>query len=1141
MEQIIITHIDGTILNLNSKENVSSVTKASQTVSFDSDTVDISIQSAKKLKFYLGDKITVYGRDYTLNIPAKEKKVSDSHFEYDIQLEGVQYDLLRASFNVNVDTTGNIIQDLNGNVLTGDIKMFLDIIVANANRIFPGKWSVGTYPSGTETKTISFSDSDTCLSVIQSLCNSDNYDTEFNISIDGSGNRTINIGQLGSLFPFVFEYGKGKGIYELTREKVSSSNIINRLFVYGGSKNIVTTKYRADVLCLPGKSKALSYIEDADSIAKYGIWEGKKIYDSIYPRRIGTITALGSSVYKFADNAMFDLNEKDSTGETKYLLSGTSAKVHFNTGKLAGYEFETTAYDHETKTFTIVKQTDENNYSFPSETLSEFQFAVGDQYVLIDVNQPQSYIDTAETDLQTSGQSFLDTYSKPRIQYSLTIDQFYLKSIMGGVSSNIFSIGDVIHIKDSDLEVDKAIRITRFSRDLINEFSYTLTISDIPVEIGTIARTVTDVKSINTIVNLNNLNDPARARQNYKASQEVLNMVFDPDGYFTDKIRPLSIETSMLSVSSKSQQFSLTNTLFQPNYLGAKNRIVYTGGTLTHQAITDSSGNSKIWAISDGDLTLTSDSAYYIYAKCSRTTGNGIMLFSTEQIKSDSDVNYYHFWIGIANSVDSATNTRLLSLTYGGTTINGRHIKTGRIQSQSGVMYVDLDTGDIQGNFRFTSGVSVNDAVSSAQSTASAAGSSAGTAQLLANAAKTQADNALTTANNIQVGGRNYIKTIIQKSGWVGNTSDIGTINYFSDYFRLTTGGNNFSAGIFRYIGDTITDSSITGKQMILSFDAYCNGGARSMTVYVDSDSSNKLYPQLTTGWKRFSIQISNFNLNSNLIITGLENSLYYFFRNFKLEIGNKATDFSLAQEDVPSALTYLASALQGSTEINGGLLATTVLLLKALNGQITAGMSGLQSDNILMWGNGTYADALAGIASTLFKKDGTFRLGNGAIQFNGSKIIIDTDNFDIDANGNVSIAGTVKTASDGVRAELSPDGAGLKFYDASNNVIGSFSWITDTDGSKMTSFNAELVRSASVYSHAGISPLGGFDHSEVAGSTLRNLQLGWQNFQQDGQTVRKVLFRALFPSWSQSASGNDSNRVSLCYDKQTGCVYLDN
>ena len=331
------------------------------------DTVEISVESANKLNFYIGDKITVIGRDYTLNTPAKERKLSERKFIYDLVFEGVQYDLLRVSYSVNVDTTSNQIQDLSGDSLTGDLKMFLDVLLSNANRVFPGKWVLGTYPTDTETKTLTFGDSDNCLSVLQSLCSEGNYNTEFSIGIAPNGVRTLNIGATGNVFLYTFQYGKGKGLYELTREKVSSSNIVTRLSVYGSSRNINTSKYRAFRLCLPGKTKGQSYLESATGIASYGVWEQTKNFEEIYPRRTGTISALGDSELKFVDSSMnFDLNEKDLSGNTLYLIPGAAAKIHFNTGNLAGYEFEITTYDHSTKTFTLRPFTDENGYTFPS-------------------------------------------------------------------------------------------------------------------------------------------------------------------------------------------------------------------------------------------------------------------------------------------------------------------------------------------------------------------------------------------------------------------------------------------------------------------------------------------------------------------------------------------------------------------------------------------------------------------------------------------------------------------------------------------------------------------------------------------------------------------------------------------------------
>ncbi len=102
------------------------------------------------------------------------------------------------------------------------------------------------------------------------------------------------------------------------------------------------------------------------------------IFDKIKPTFNGSITGLVSgSVLKFVDTKMFDLNALENDGvTTKYLLSVFPAKIHFNTGNLAGYEFDVHYYDHATHTFTLVKITDERGDVFPSESSTAFSLAL---------------------------------------------------------------------------------------------------------------------------------------------------------------------------------------------------------------------------------------------------------------------------------------------------------------------------------------------------------------------------------------------------------------------------------------------------------------------------------------------------------------------------------------------------------------------------------------------------------------------------------------------------------------------------------------------------------------------------------------------------------------------------------------------
>ena len=159
-----------------------------------------------------------------------------------------------------------------------------------------------------------------------------------------------------------------------------------------------------------------------------------------------------------------------------------------------------------------------------------------------------------------------------------------------------------------------------------------------------------------------------------------------------------------------------------------------------------------------------------------------------------------------------------------------------------------------------------------------------------------------------------------------------------------------------------------------------------------------------------------------------------------KVEKGTKATDWTPAPEDVDDAiaavdskaqaLEYLKTALtDGSTEIAGGLTMTNVLMLKNLDDDVTAGMSGLttyenKEDKVLMWGGGTYEEAYAaanndtystgnGTITTLLKKDGTGKIG--IFKISETQAVVDVPN-----QGKVII-------------DASDEGSGIIIYDSAD------------------------------------------------------------------------------------------------------------
>lgn len=693
MEQIIVRHPDGTTALLTSRARKSGVTKAEQSITLlGADTVAITVKSATPLTFQLGDQIDVYGKTYTLNQLPGIKKTGNRNFEYTLTFEGVQYELIDAQFLLPDDTVLDS--------FTGDLEDFLGILIGNLTRVYPGKWVLGVFPANTEFKTLTYTEKN-CLEVLQDLC--EQYSTEFEIT-QANGVRSLNIKMAGVNFPYTFRYGRTGGLYELTRQNINSKNVVTRLYVYGGSSNL-GDKYRYTRLCLPGKAKNASYIEDAAAIAAYGLKENTKIFDDIKPERYGEVTAAGSAYYAFKDATMnFDLNEKDSAGNTKWLIDGVNAKVKFTTGNLAGYEFDVHKYDHATKEIQVVPFTDENGMKFPSKTSAAFQFGVGDKYFFTDINLPDAYKTEAENKLLSEGNKAIAGYSQPQVQYGLSIDENFIRQFAGELTVvNLFAVGDYIPVEDEDIGVNKSVRITAFTRDLLREYKYNITLGD-SVTKTTITRVIEDLQKIDNVIEINDLADPSKARRNWKASQEVLANVFDPEGhYYSEKIKPLSIETTMLATGARSQQFVLQNTRFEPNYEGNPNTVKVVGGTLVHYTIAET---VKSWQLNTATFSnLVSGTVYYIYARCQKTGTAGNIVFDTVQRAVDGDPTYYYFLIGSLSSVITDTDgnrpARLIALTYGATTINGRFLATGRIQSGDGQTYFDLDAGEIGGNIKF--------------------------------------------------------------------------------------------------------------------------------------------------------------------------------------------------------------------------------------------------------------------------------------------------------------------------------------------------------------------------------------------------------------------------------------------------------
>lgn len=716
---------NGETIQLNTNEPFCFVKEATLTSSLmGDDYISIKIVSSEWLSFAKGDKIIVGGNEYSIRATTTREIVSEGYYNYEPVFYGVMYDLMKTIYR-NCDKYGK--SDKSTFDLTYTIKEFVQVLIYNLERDYPGVWKFDedNCPE-TEAKTIQFSGVN-CLQALQTLCNSEQFNLEFQITQD-NGIRTIHIWKFGKRInppsgADFFEWGKGNGLYNLKEQKIDDKAIITRLWVEGGTTNI-RSDYRgyAERLQLPMQrmnqydhtladgtvvkantemigisDERKRYIENAELRDKIGSEEDVKTYDNIYPKRTGKVTAVvADDICAFVDDTMdFDLNKKDDKG-TVYLVNGVSAKITFTSGRLAGQQFELNAkggYDDKTKTFKIIPFTDNRGLTIPSEeTKNSFFIEVGNTYKITDIYLPEQYEKRAEEDLWYAGSDDFKDASQVKAQYALTFDRLYfLQSLSSDTDTSVFAVGDYVPVKDTRFGIEKTMRIQKITRNLLLEHDYQITLAD-STAISIQTQTVLTVIDHENVINNNRLRDLNKARRGWRTTEDLRNMVYDTDGYFdTENIKPNSIDTNMLSVGAKSQQFVLSGCVLKANFGGNPNMFVATAGILSHLTI----DNDKIrsWQMNEASFELQNTGGYYLFAKCSKSGENGVWYLTQEQLKFEptSDPNNYYFQVGIISSLYSDDNFRDFQTTYGFTRINGNTITTGRIITSDGECYLDLD------------------------------------------------------------------------------------------------------------------------------------------------------------------------------------------------------------------------------------------------------------------------------------------------------------------------------------------------------------------------------------------------------------------------------------------------------------------
>ena len=688
MGEIVIKKKNTTIDLFNYKP-FRSVTKAelSRTLMSD-DYVDISVECANTLDLNIGDRVTVEGRTFFLNMLPPAKKIAEDQFSYELRFEGPAF-LLRKLKVFNLDSQGN--KTTNEFPLTGEINEFLYLFINNANKK-DNQWILGSFPSNTETKTLTFNN-ENCLAVLQRICQE--FNVEFDI-VEAGGKFTLNIREkIGKTLPFTVEYGMGNGLYDLSRARANDSEVVTVLYAYGSSQNI-PVDYRGYSPRLRMPVAVGDYISNQAAIDLFGYVEDVFTPD-IKPTFKGKVSGIGSLANGVQEisvsNMDFDLKEKKPNGDTKYWIAGTPPKISITKGDLAGYDFEVLDYIHSTKTFKLKQFADDRGQKFPDNT-TVFKFAAGDEFTLIDIMMPDQYITNAEQKLYDETVKEYQKVSQNNVKYTLNVDPLFLQD------KGEIGIGDLLPIKDADFGIDKASRIISLKKDLLTDTYTSFDVAD-SYEISLVKEIVNNIKDLQKEIASQKVINRQSYLDGYRRVEDRFSMYFDADGKMDGShIKADTIDVGMLSSGSKSRWFQLEEVVFTPNLGSDPNSFRATAGRLVHFGIKTSSGTERVWSLSALTVNNLLNQGYYVYAKCDINGDYGTFIITPDRIVFDSQPNYYHFLIG--NLYTASSGGRAFDANYGVSQMNGRMIFAGVISDIQGRPMIDLDKREIIGKVTFT-------------------------------------------------------------------------------------------------------------------------------------------------------------------------------------------------------------------------------------------------------------------------------------------------------------------------------------------------------------------------------------------------------------------------------------------------------
>ena len=265
-------------------------------------------------------------------------------------------------------------------------------------------------------------------------------------------------------------YGKGNGILSgLERIKHDDTPTPMSLYVTGTKRNMPKGRLTMQTLetlkvdnngtiyheskpdiegRLYGTDKTGQYISEFthDNGEQPLYTEATYTNEEIYPSHVSTIRSVTKVKDHYEVNSDFDYS--------KLLIEGEAMQVVFQSGNLAGREFDAKYFTSSGRLAIVPKEEDDT--TLPNDTLCP---KVGDQYIVTGIKLPDKYIREAQRKLTEEALRHLLKLQQQRYSYKAEIDPVYLHNNKTTIGNKL-DVGQYVHLTDQQIAVgDPYIRI----------------------------------------------------------------------------------------------------------------------------------------------------------------------------------------------------------------------------------------------------------------------------------------------------------------------------------------------------------------------------------------------------------------------------------------------------------------------------------------------------------------------------------------------------------------------------------------------------------------------------------------------------------------------------------------------------------